>query len=128
MVMWLTRALLPEGAQPATLLGGCPFGLAFTFYYLLLGEQAADVEADAEADGIESQVDAVVVAHGEIQEPGGAEGHTQVVAVVASEVGPARDEALGFKRAPAVTTGGGRVAGHPAGRLLAAPRWAAVRP
>ena len=121
MVMWLTRALLPEGAQPATLLGGCSFGLAFTFYYLSLGEQAADVEADAEADGIESQVDAVAEAHGEGHEARGAEAHTQVVAVVASEVGPARDEALGFKRAPAVTTGGGGLADHAAEDLLPAP-------
>src|SRR2546428_952478 len=70
---------------------------------------------------MESQVDAVVVAHGKIQEPGGAEGHPQVVAVVASEVGPARDEALSFKRAPAVTTGGGGLADHAAEDFLPAP-------
>src|SRR5437899_11971909 len=96
----------------------CPYGLR----QALSRDQAADVEADAEADGIESQVDAVVEAHGEVHEARGAEVHTQVVAVVADQLGPADDETLGLKLAPAgAAAGGGALAHHAAEDLLPAP-------
>src|SRR5712692_1701258 len=96
----------------------CPYGLR----QALSRDQAADVEADAEADGIESQVDAVAEAHGEVHEARGAEAHTQVVAVVADQLGPADDEALGLKLAPAgAAAGAGALAHHAAEDLLPAP-------
>src|SRR5207245_8556857 len=97
----------------------CPYGLR----QALSRDQAADVEADAEADGIESQVDAVVEAHGEVHEARGAEVHTQVVAVVADQLGPADDETLGLKLAPAgAAPAAGALAHHTGEDLLPAPR------